>query len=178
MLSSQQIQLTAMTVGMAESVLAGVPDAGDSWAPDYPLADELDAIRAFLGSRKSGSESGDVFGLYVIRDLNDNSAIGGIGFFGPPDENGAVEIGYGVVPSRRRRGVATLAILSILDIANKNGARFVRADTSTDNLASMAVMLRAGMEEVRRSPSLVFFEIKLRGTSPSVPETPAGTLSK
>ena len=42
--------------------------------------------------------------------------VGGIGFHGPPTRN-VVEVGYGVARGVRGRGVATQALLSLLDVA-------------------------------------------------------------
>ena len=50
------IVLTAMSPAMAERMLAGVPGEADDWAPDYPLADELDAVRAFLATQDGSAE--------------------------------------------------------------------------------------------------------------------------
>jgi len=160
--TSDGIVLSAMSRAMAKSVLAGVPLEGDTWAPDYPLADEYDAVRSFL-SQEDGNPESAVFGLYVIRDAVSGVAIGGIGFFGAPDAHGVVEIGYGIVPSMRRRGRATAAVRRVLRIAAEHGATVVRADTTPQNHASIGVMRRAGMTEWRRSDELVFFERRLTG---------------
>jgi RimJ/RimL family protein N-acetyltransferase len=40
----------------------------------------------------------------------DRLMVGMIGFKGPPDSNGSVEIGYGIVPSQQGHGFATQAV--------------------------------------------------------------------
>jgi RimJ/RimL family protein N-acetyltransferase len=97
----------------------------------------------------------------MIRDAGSGAAIGGIGFFGPPDADGAVEIGYGIVPSMRRRGLATAAVRHLLRVAAEHGVTVVRADTTPENHASIGVLRRVGMTESRRSDDAVFFEVRL-----------------
>ena len=48
--------------------------------------------------------------------LEDGVVVGGIGFHGPPSGD-VVEVGYGVVPAARGRGVATEALRLLLDVA-------------------------------------------------------------
>lgn len=72
-----------------------------------------------------------------------------------------VEFGYGLVPSARGRGLATEAVQVALERAAQNGARLAAADTSTSNFASQRVLARAGLKEVGRNESLVFFERSL-----------------
>nr|WP_143616291.1 GNAT family N-acetyltransferase [Streptomyces alkaliphilus] len=153
-----------MTAEFAKCNLAGTKPPGDRWAPDYPLADEADAIRYFLSrGDRPGTPDFGVFGLYVVRDLPDRAAIGGIGFFGPPDDSGIVELGFGIVPSMRRRGMATSALRRALAIARDNGASTVRADTTVDNAASIRVMQKAGMTRTRSADGMVYFETDVTG---------------
>jgi RimJ/RimL family protein N-acetyltransferase len=152
------VWLDPMTRSQAVAILDGVPPAGDRWADDYPVADELDAIRHFLDR---GSLEPHPFGLYVVRSAPDGVAIGGAGFFGPPGEDGGVEVGYGIVPSMRSRGVATAALRQLLRIAAEHGARLVRADTSIDNVASVRVMEKAGLRFSGRSGDLILFEVEV-----------------
>jgi RimJ/RimL family protein N-acetyltransferase len=86
------------------------------------------------------------FGSYFI--LVDNVISGTIGFKGGPVAN-QVEIGYGVVPSRQGRGVATLAISQLL--ARISGLSLdVRAETDSSNVASQSVLSHAGFQQVGR----------------------------
>lgn len=127
----------------ATQIVAGVR-AGDgprdTWDPDYPLEDELDPLRSMV----AGAEPHPVFGLYQLRAREDGRAIGGIGFFGPPDTAGEVEIGYGLVPSARRRGFAVEAVIGLLGVASPRGVRAVRAETETGNIGSRRVLERTG----------------------------------
>ncbi|WP_345410662.1 GNAT family N-acetyltransferase [Actinomycetospora chlora] len=65
------------------------------------------------------------------------------GFTGPP-EDGEVEIGYSVAPSRRGRGVASAAVGLWLRHARTGGVRRVTAHTSPQENASVHVLRRHG----------------------------------
>ncbi|WHO72394.1 GNAT family N-acetyltransferase [Rhizobium sp. BT03] len=60
-------------------------------------------------------------------------------------ENGAIHIGYGVAPSRERRGYVTRAIGELLEWARKDPrVALVSADTGVENIASQRVLERNG----------------------------------
>jgi [ribosomal protein S5]-alanine N-acetyltransferase len=72
-------------------------------------------------------------------------AVGYAGFHGPPDEDGMVEIGYTVVPERRRLGYATATVAGLLErAAGEPGVQVVRATISPDNVASQATIAKYG----------------------------------
>ena len=79
----------------------------------------------------------------------DGTVVGLVGFHGPPDERGMVEVAYGVDPLLRRRGYAR----ALLDIAlhwaaDEPAVEVVRASISPDNEASLATIRRFGFEPV------------------------------
>ena len=86
--------------------------------------------------------------VIVIEDSGGRRVIGSIGFHGPPDESGRVEVGYRVEPEHRRQGVATEVVQALLEWANREHdvTRF-RAATAPDNLASQAVLARFGFRQ-------------------------------
>lgn len=155
-----RLVLHPFTAEEALRVIAGTPEPGELWAPDYPFAAELDPLRAYAERLGSGEDQ-HPFTLYAIRERSDGAAIGGIGFFGEPDEEGAVELGYGLVPSARGRGFATEALRGAVVIARAAGAARIRADTDLDNGASRRVLEKAGFVETRRTDTLVFVELAL-----------------
>lgn len=71
------------------------------------------------------------------------------GFHGPPDEHGAVEIGYRVEPAWRGRGLAVEAAEALLRWASvEPGVRALRAATDPANAASQGVLRRLGFTHV------------------------------
>ncbi|WP_258378185.1 GNAT family N-acetyltransferase [Curtobacterium sp. MCPF17_047] len=145
--------LEVISPELARRIVARDEQPGDDWHPDYPFADELDPLRSLAAA--SGTEP--VFTMYLIRRQSDNLAVGGIGFFGPPDGTGTVEFGYGLVPSARGAGLATEAVELALRHAADNGARAAMADTAIANLASRRVLETNGFVEVERRAALVYY---------------------
>jgi len=137
---------------LASRIIAGLQFPGDNWHEQYPFADEIIPLQMLLAL-----ESPDpVFTQYQVRDA-DGLAVGGIGFFGPPDADGVVELGYGFVPAGRGRGLATAALLEAVAIAGSAGALAIIADATLDNLPSQRVLTRAGFTETHRDEKLVYF---------------------
>lgn len=97
----------------------------------------------------------------MIRENRSGLAIGGLGFFGPPDEQGCVEFGYGLVPSARGKGFATEVVCAALLFAGANGAVRAKADTTPDNVASQRVLEKAGLQLTERSASAYSYEREL-----------------
>jgi ribosomal-protein-alanine N-acetyltransferase len=84
------------------------------------------------------------FGAWVMVERVSNTVVGDAGFLGPP-EDGVVEIGFSVLPERRRRGYATEAVRTLLDwVRQQPGVRLVIARSDTDNVASAGVLEAAG----------------------------------
>ena len=131
------------------------------WARGYPMEGDQRACQAYLRQLPviGASSRSHPFGYYQM--LLEGVVVGGIGFHGPP-RDGLVEVGYGVVPSARGRGVATQALRLLLDVA----ARYAEVDrvcgrTSPDNLASQKVLMAGGMRYVGRDPEFLHYEMDI-----------------
>jgi RimJ/RimL family protein N-acetyltransferase len=75
--------------------------------------------------------------------------VGHVGFHGPPDERGMVEVGYSVDPAWRRRGYGTRLVRAALAwAATSPGVRVVRASISPENAASLATLRPFGFAHV------------------------------
>ncbi|MGN7860334.1 GNAT family N-acetyltransferase [Microbacterium sp. 22303] len=145
------MRLDPIDSALAARIITRDERSGDDWHPEYPFEDELVPLRS-LAARE---DADPVFTLYAIRD-DQGVAVGGFGFFGPPDETGTVEFGYGLIPAARGRGLATTAVAEGLQIAAAHGAVRAIADTEETNLASLAVLARSGMTETRREGGMVY----------------------
>ena len=79
----------------------------------------------------------------------DSVVVGSMGFKGPPDNHGVVEIGYGVVPAFQGRGYATEATEAALETAlGHKDVCLVRAHTLPTPNASTRVLEKCGFERV------------------------------
>lgn len=147
----------------ARRILAREPGPDDRWAADYPF----DGDRAGLGAQVlADARHGDQrpFGYYQVRLREADTAIGGIGFKGPPMD-GVVEVGYGLAPSGRGSGYATEALTAFVDLAGTLGVTGVRADTDPDNVASQRVLEKAGFRRTHEDATAVWFERTIRRTA-------------
>ena len=153
-----------LTRAEAERVVRRRNDAaaGDApWADGYPLDGDSRACAAYVTQLSIDGGPGAVnrFGYYQI--LEDGKVIGGIGFHGPP-RSGVAEVGYGVVPASRGRGVATAALRLAVGIARASGeVSRLLGRTTPDNLASQQVMRSVGMEVVGEDEEFLHFEMEI-----------------
>jgi RimJ/RimL family protein N-acetyltransferase len=101
----------------------------------------------------------------VLRETG--SLVGELGFHNPPDDLSVVELGYEVLPSYRRRGIAREAIRALTDWAYSTGAaRIVYVTIAAGNVASISLVRSLGFrfDEDYDDPvdgPLVFYESRL-----------------
>lgn len=77
--------------------------------------------------------------------LPHNVSVGGMGFGGPPDELGYVQVGYSLDLRYRGQGIATEALQLLMNWAfGQPGVKAIYADTPKDNLPSQQVLIRSG----------------------------------
>ncbi|MBA4866684.1 GNAT family N-acetyltransferase [Streptomyces sp. PSKA54] len=156
-LVTARLTLHPMSRSEAERVVAGEPDSGARWAPGYPAEGDVAGARRFLSVCASTGDP-QPFGAYEIRRREDGRAIGGLGFHGPPDHNGSVTIGYGLIPAAHGKGYASEALRMLLALARAHGITRVQGDTDHDNIASQHVMTAVGMQLVAEDERLKYYE--------------------
>ena len=114
-----------------------------------------DGLRAFIVSdevspawlaqlRASVAADPWVHGFAIVH-RESRSVIGSVGFKGPPDEHGVVEVAYGIVPGFQNRGYATEAAEAAVAFAfDGDQVRLVRAHTLPTLNASTRVVEKCG----------------------------------
>jgi RimJ/RimL family protein N-acetyltransferase len=111
-------------------------------APDWPHEDTPDAFR---GHAEHGP-GGDAVGTFLVEV--DGQVVGDCGWFGPPDEQGVVEIGYGLAPSARGRGLGTQAVTLLCAwVAQQPGVRRITAEALVGNEPSRRLLVGLGFAE-------------------------------
>ncbi|WP_031012642.1 GNAT family N-acetyltransferase [Streptomyces sp. NRRL F-5727] len=155
-----RLLLHPLTVPEGERIAAREPLPEDRWAEGYPGVGDLASVNALL---RRCAEDGDpgAYRTYQIRLREGGLVVGGIGFHGPPGPDGAVIVGYGIVPGERGKGYASEALAAVIGIAREAGAAVLRGDADPANVLSHRVMERAGMRRVGEGDGLVRFLVEL-----------------
>ena len=89
-----------------------------------------------------------VLGFNIVHNAS-GSLLGSCGFKGPPDDDGMVEIAYGIGPQHHNQGYATEAAEALVRFAFSNAdVRVVRAHTLGNTNASARVLAKCGFTSV------------------------------
>ncbi len=137
---------------LAKRIGARIPD-------DWPGPDFANALPFFIDQMKQ-DPSGKVWDGIIVHRA-DVVVIGDMGFKGGPDESGAVEIGYSIVPAYRNRGYATEMALALITWAFQQvSIRAVVAECLYDNIGSIKVLEKLGMQRVGVHDDLLTWEVR------------------
>jgi RimJ/RimL family protein N-acetyltransferase len=163
-IATSPIALHPFTPADAERLLDGHVDPIDGWEGGYSFTDEPELLADYVrAARRDGDPA--PYGPYLVRRLGaegeEGIAIGGVNLFGPPDERGAVEFAFGLVPAARGDGLAHHVVDAALDVLREAGAAIARAQCEIPNLPARRVLERAGLVEVGRTDDEVLLEIRL-----------------
>ena len=137
---------------LAATVGRRVPD-------DWPAEDLRDFLPVY-GQIVGNEVARAGWGIWLMLHPAEQMLIGDIGFKGPPDGSGAVEIGYSVLPAFRGHGYATEAARALIGwAAAQPGVRRVTAECLADNHASIRVLEKAGMQQIGRDENGLKWEL-------------------
>jgi len=139
-LHTERLLLRAWTATEAGTVTEG-GRLGD-WAEDFP--EEGDRVMAPLITAKPDWLG--PFGHRLVVERESGLVVGSLGLFWPPTD-GEVDLGYGIVPSRRGRGYATEAARALAEHAYTAAeVKLVFANVEPANPASVRVLEKAGFD--------------------------------
>jgi len=127
---------------LGESLDCEVPGG---WPPEFYDADAINYSLNWLVKHATEAE----WSFYYFLERGSGGArptvVGAGGFKGPPDADGLVELGYSIVPERRRRGYATEAVRGFLAFAFASPrVQTVIGQTLPSLVASIGVLQKAG----------------------------------
>jgi RimJ/RimL family protein N-acetyltransferase len=137
-ITTERLVLLPQTLDAARALLAG-EETGLMLADGYPHADTFDGLRMFV---ENGSTDDD--GGWFIT-LTDGRVIGDCGTLGWTDQDGRVEIGYGLAAPYRGKGYGTEAARALADwVAARPDVTGVTASVEIGNIASRRLLERLG----------------------------------
>lgn len=138
-ISGDGVALVPVPPERADAVLAGGLDgyvAGPGWPHD-------DTVAAFSFRAARGS-------VWLI--TVDGVIVGDAGTKGPPDADGAVEIGYGLAGPSRGRGIGTRAVAALTDwLAGQDEVSVIVAHVDAGNEPSHRLLARLGFTPTGRT---------------------------
>lgn len=139
------LSLRPLPLPVARALAAGVPvppfGGRRDWHRDYPSAGTVQGVQLILAAYEALGRPLDTEPRWwIFQIVEDALVVGDVGFHGPPDPVGLVEVGYEVVAARQGRGIATRACAQLLVRAWRQGAAVVQAEAV--NPASAAVLAR------------------------------------
>ncbi|WP_411091850.1 GNAT family N-acetyltransferase [Streptomyces sp. 049-1] len=156
---AERLTLQGVTPAAATDLAAG-GDGGFEWVGGGPFQGTRDAAGMLLKAYEGGVHRPE-WGVFALVRREDGLAVGGMGFHGPPDEDGRVEIGYDLAEAARGHGYATEALraLSAWALAREE-VTSVFATTEPANVASQAVITRAGFTRVAGDEGQLAYELR------------------
>ena len=150
-IATQRLVLAPLDDEVARAVLAG--DLSDiTRAKGWPHDDTLDAMR--MATAPGG---GSLLWLVMLGDV----VIGDCGTVGGLDDEGAIEIGYGLAVEHRGRGYGNelVGALSGWLLAQPGVERVVAREVLADNVSSRRALANAGFVLEREERGLTWYAL-------------------
>ena len=150
-LEGARVRVEPISHERALALLAGHPEPGSRWEQGFPAPALLASLRGVLRAGVGPGWFGPFYAYVVVR-RQDGLTVGDAGFFGPPGDDGEVEVGYALVPRARGCGLAVEAVELLAGWAlAQPGVRALTARVEADNAASLRVLARLGFVPDGRS---------------------------
>ncbi|WP_018476756.1 GNAT family N-acetyltransferase [Pontibacter roseus] len=124
--------------------------------PDQESMDTLPRIikRLELVPEPTGFESW----MIVLRQ--NATVIGDAGFKGPPNAEGAVDIGYSIIEQEQQRGYALETARALVEWAFRQPeVKAVTANCLLENAPSARILQKLGMEEIIRDDEVIYWKL-------------------
>ncbi len=153
-LTTKRLLLIPMTHEQVRSVIIGeeIPHQGTSIEkdPHWPRKDTLD-ILPVADQILESLEYPSGFEIWMIIKRDTQTVIGDIGFHGPPDSKGNVEIGCGLVETEHNQGLGSEALQALMNWALKQPeVASISASCLLTNLPSRRILEKNQMKEIAK----------------------------
>lgn len=153
--TTARLHLIAPDVEIWRAMLDGHAGAA---VEGYPTEGDLVMARLVADGHLAPGE----WGPWQVIERETGLLVGGVGFKGAPDDEGVVEIGYGLAPVARGRGLAAEAVAALVEHARSRGVRAIRAEADAANEPSLGVLERTGFVRVEDSAGVTWWRRDLR----------------
>lgn len=95
--------------------------------------------------------------FWLIIRKSDRVVVGSIGFKGKPNNEGEVEIGYGLSKEFEKNGYMTEVVKEICKWAlEQDNVSSITAETDFDNFPSQKILIRCGFEKIEEKDIIIW----------------------
>ncbi len=162
---TDRLIIIPMTYSMVCTVLSGNNEEyeklGVNFNGKWPLQDTFDILH-FIKDKMNKNDYIDGFDVWMVVKKEDMTVIGDAGFKGEPNENGEIEIGFGLIEEEQQKGYGYEVASSLIEWASqKNIIKAIKADCLIDNIASIKLLKKCGMREIERDNELIYWEKRI-----------------
>jgi ribosomal-protein-alanine N-acetyltransferase len=160
-LETNRLLLIPFTIDYVEAAMKGREAlkavSGYDVSEQWPNEDYAEILPWVAEQLKENPERSRWSGLIIHKE--DHIVIGELGGKGGPDENGVIEIGYGIVPDYQGSGYASEIVRAFVDWLNQcPEITKVVAECAEDNIASKRVLEKTGFQLVKRRNGMLYWE--------------------
>jgi [ribosomal protein S5]-alanine N-acetyltransferase len=162
-LHTERLILIPFTYHISKALAMGsvkeVEELGLKTNGKWPRQDTMDILPFILKDFERNGKPTGFEGWMIVLEMN-MTIIGDIGFRGTPDENGDVEIGYGIIEEEQGKGYGFEAAKTMVDWAfSQDKVKSIKADCLINNVPSIRILEKVGMKETKRDNHLIYWEI-------------------
>ena len=162
-LETERLELIPMTFsfvsGLLNKDLTVYREFDINPTEEWPNKDTMD-IMPIIKEKLSALPGPDGFGAWLFIDKADRMVVGDGGFKGAPGDSHKIDIGYGIIESRQRRGYAYEAVNALIKWGfSQDNVMKITANCLIDNQPSHNLLLKLGMKEISRNHEYIYFEL-------------------
>ncbi|PEE33541.1 GNAT family N-acetyltransferase [Bacillus cereus] len=166
-LETNRLMLKTLDLNLIEAAaqrdIQAIEAMGYQTNGEWPGADFFEALPYFreLLIKNNGTKG---FDSWIIVAKDTKEIVGGIGFFGNPDLDGMIEIGFATNESQRRKGYCFEAAQKLLNWAsNHDEVKYITARCELDNTSSKNVLMKLGFQMDHRDTELIYWKYSNNG---------------
>ena len=128
---------------------------------EWPENDLKEAFPVFEELLKEKENDG--FNLWLVIEKKNNQIIGSAGYIGKPDNEGNVEIGFGIIPSKRGKGFCSESVEALIKWGlSHNEVHRIIAQCDKSNIASRKILEKTGFEYLGEKDDLLRWKFENR----------------
>ncbi len=159
-ITTNRLEIITFNVAMIKALLKGPAELEKIVSFTVPATYPMDVYKQFFPYKierfTKQPEENKWEGLIIHSDTN--TVIGDIGFKSGPNESGEINIGYSILSEYQGKGFATEATIGMVAWGLKQpGVEKIIATCSPDNDASIRVLQKAGLKQVREDSDSIYW---------------------